>query len=105
MALTPQNDNNQVNAPKHIDNRVGKIAMFAGAARTTAFASISEALNSDKMTMELRYPGMTQLVIVDGVQREYWLKEGIEDVNFILKGFEESDIPLPTPSNESFIII
>lgn len=101
MALTPNNDNIQTDAPKHIDNRYGPIEN----GMTVPFSSVAAALASEKLNPYLRFVGATHLVMVNGIQREYWFKDGVEDVNFVLKGFEVSDVPLPTPSDETFIII
>lgn len=43
--------------------------------------------------------------ILGGVRQEYWWRDGVGDEDLVQKVSGVDDVPLPTPSNETFIII
>lgn len=77
------NDNFEIKAPRSIDKRYGKIL----GGKTVPYASVSEA--NSLVVKAYRHLGLTVRVGND----EYWWKEGIEDVNLVLKQTPVSDTP------------
>ena len=43
--------------------------------------------------------------ILGGERQEYWWKDGVADGDLVLKITSGGDVPPPTPSDESFIIL
>ena len=73
------NDNNQVNAPKALDNKRGKFA--SGAWRP--YNDTAEAIAS--VLAAYRYKGLTVDVLKDGVLTEYWWRDNVTDGGLIEK--------------------
>lgn len=69
MALTNINDNFQLDAPKHLDNRVGN------------YSSVAEANAS--IPQEFRIQGLEVVVILDGEAVKYYYRDGVEDADLI----------------------
>ena len=65
------NDNILTNAPKPSDSRYGN------------FASVPEALAS--VGSGIRYQGLTLGILSGGSVEDYWFKDGIADVNLVIK--------------------
>lgn len=79
MALTPFNDNFQVNAPKALDNKYGKFV----AGVWQPFANITEAQTA--INPAYRSKGLTQLILKNGIPTEYWYRDGITNGDLIEK--------------------
>lgn len=71
MAGKPLTDNIQINAPKSIDNRYGKII----GGKTNPFASVEEAKTI--LVVDSRYLGMTFYAIDGGVTKEFWWRDDV----------------------------
>lgn len=73
------NDNFKINAPKPMDQRFCKFVDGA----SFPYASVSEA-NSIILSI-YRYIGMTVLINDGSVNKEYWYKEGTDDLDLVVK--------------------
>lgn len=69
MALTNINDNFQLDAPKHLDNRVGN------------YSSVAEANAS--IPQEFRVQGLEVVIILDGEAVKYYYRDGVADADLI----------------------
>ena len=87
------NDNVQLNAPKPLDN---KYARFVGGA-TVAYASVADV--NSTILPEYRHRGLTVLIETAGVFEEYWYRNGIDDLDLILK--TNDAVPAP-PGTEVY---
>jgi len=70
MALTNINDNFQLDAPKHLDNRVGN------------YSSVAEANAS--IPQEFRVQGLEVVVITAGQAVKYYYRDGVADEDLII---------------------
>lgn len=73
------NDNLVVQAPKAIDERYGP------------YESEAEAISSIEDVV--RYQGLTAGVVVEGEVVDYWFKDGIADLDFVVKTTGGSGTP------------
>ena len=78
MAST-YNDNNQLNAPKALDNKRGKFA--SGAWRP--YNDVAEALAS--VVQAYRHKGLTVDILKGGVLTEYWWRDNTTDAGLVEK--------------------
>lgn len=76
MALSPFNDNIQINANKPLDNKYYKNGL-------TIYASVSEA--NSIIPQAYRYRGLTVAIDVSGTITEYWYFAGVADENLVVK--------------------
>lgn len=90
---TTYNDNNQVNAPKALDNKRGKFS--SGVWR--AYNNVAEALAS----VTFRHVGLTVDILKDGVLTEYWWRDNTTDEGLIEKTSSGEITIDPTPTNGS----
>lgn len=79
MALTPFNDNIQINAPKSLDNKYTKFVGGLGVPHT----DVAEA--NSRVNPAYRSRGLTQLINLGGIATEYWYRDGVADGDLIPK--------------------
>lgn len=82
------NDNFDIKAPKHFDDRYQKEVAGVG----TPYDSVAEA--NSEILEEYRYLGLTVLITDGSLNSEYWYKEGIEDNDLVSK--ETGDVNINT---------
>lgn len=91
------NDNNQVNAPKALDNKRGKFA--SGAWRP--YNDVAEAIAT--VLSAYRHKGLTVEVLKDGVLTEYWWRDNITDGGLIEKSATVTVDAVPTDGSSNAV--
>jgi len=82
------NDNLFIEGPKPIDDKYGP------------YSSVSQALEAIETIV--RYRGLTVGVLQSGSLREYWFRDGIEDLNLVEKGNQGATGAPGEPGQDTF---
>lgn len=85
------NDNFFNKSPKADNDKTG---VFEGGV-WRPYNDITEAVESDKLVPAYRSLGLTVTILKDGVNTEYWFRDGIEDEDLIEKLPEIPEVPAP----------